>query len=63
MRGQALVPEAEWVALVESITAGDQAALHVLYERSHRLVFSLMVRIVASRETAEELTLDVFHAV
>jgi anti-sigma factor ChrR (cupin superfamily)/DNA-directed RNA polymerase specialized sigma24 family protein len=34
-----------------------------LYERTHRLVFTLIMRIVSNRETAEELTLDVFHDV
>jgi RNA polymerase sigma-70 factor, ECF subfamily len=57
------VAEAEWVALVQSIAAGDQTALHGLYERAHRPVFTLMVRIMANREAAEELTLDVFHDV
>ena len=55
------VSEAEWVALVQSIATGNQAALHGLYERAHRPVFTLIVRITANRETAEELTLDVFH--
>jgi RNA polymerase sigma-70 factor, ECF subfamily len=54
-------PEQEWVTLVEAIAAGDQLALHALYERSHRLVFTLIVRITANRETAEEVTIDVFH--
>jgi RNA polymerase sigma-70 factor (ECF subfamily) len=57
------VPESEWVALVQSVAAGNQAALHALYERAHRPVFTLIVRIMANRETAEELTLDVFHDV
>jgi RNA polymerase sigma-70 factor (ECF subfamily) len=57
------VPEKEWVGLVESIAAGDQHALHALYERTHRLVFTLIVRITNSPETAEELTVDVFHDV
>ena len=56
-----LVSETEWVALVESIAAGDQSALHALYERTYRMVFTLIVRIHNNRETAEELTLDVFH--
>jgi RNA polymerase sigma-70 factor (ECF subfamily) len=60
-KAQPPVSEAEWVALVHSIAAGDQAALHALYERAHRPVFTLIVRIMANRETAEELTLDVFH--
>jgi RNA polymerase sigma-70 factor (ECF subfamily) len=55
------VSESEWVALVQSMAAGDQLALHELYERTHRIVFTLIVRIAANRETAEELTLDVFH--
>jgi RNA polymerase sigma-70 factor, ECF subfamily len=57
------IPEDDWVALVRSIGAGDQRALHALYERAHRIVFTLAVRIVSSRETAEELTVDVFHDV
>jgi len=57
------VGEAEWVALVRSIAAGDQGALHALYERAHRVVFTLIMRIAANRETAEEVTLDVFHDV
>ncbi len=55
--------EKEWAALVQSIAAGDQRAFHALYERSHRIVFTLVVRIVNSRETAEEVTIDVFHDV
>jgi len=57
------VSEAEWVALVRSVAEGNQGALHALYQRTHRLVFTLIVRITANRETAEELTLDVFHDV
>jgi RNA polymerase sigma-70 factor, ECF subfamily len=60
---RARVPETLWVCLVRSIAAGDQPAFRELYERTHRLVFTLIMRIVASRETAEELTLDVFHDV
>jgi RNA polymerase sigma-70 factor (ECF subfamily) len=58
---KALVPEQDWAMLVQSIASGDQLALHALYERAHRPVFTLMVRITANRETAEELTIDVFH--
>src|SRR5215831_13630765 len=57
------VPEKEWVVLVQAIAEGDQLALHTLYERTHRIVFTLIVRITNNRETAEELTLDVFHDV
>ena len=57
------VPEADWVLLVRSVAAGDQLALHALYERAHRVVFTLAMRITRNRETAEELTVDVFHDV
>jgi RNA polymerase sigma-70 factor (ECF subfamily) len=57
------VPELEWETLVLAIAAGDQLALHALYERTHRIVFTLMMRITANREAAEELTIDVFHDV
>lgn len=57
------VPERDWVALVESIAAGDQLALHALYERAHRPVFTLTMRIIGNPQTAEEITLDVFHDV
>jgi RNA polymerase sigma-70 factor, ECF subfamily len=55
--------EKDWVGLVQSIAGGDQRALHALYERMHRIVFTFIVRITNNRETAEELTLDVFHDV
>jgi RNA polymerase sigma-70 factor (ECF subfamily) len=60
---KARVSEKDWVALVQCIAAGDQRALHALYDRTHRLVFTLIVRITSDRQTAEELTLDVFHDV
>jgi RNA polymerase sigma-70 factor, ECF subfamily len=60
-RTQHRVSEADWVQLVQRMAARDPLALRELYERSHRLVFTLMMRMTHSRETAEELTLDVFH--
>lgn len=62
-KSQRLIPESEWVVLVRSIAAGDQPALHALYERANRIVYTLTLRITGNRETAEELTLDVFHDV
>src|SRR6185295_7957764 len=41
----------------------DQHALSALYERAHRLVFTLMVRITNDYATAEELTVELFHDV
>jgi RNA polymerase sigma-70 factor, ECF subfamily len=57
------VSEKDWVALVQSIAARDQLALHSLYEQTNPIVFTLIMRITNNRETAEELTLDVFHDV
>jgi RNA polymerase sigma-70 factor (ECF subfamily) len=55
--------EAVWISMIRSIGAGDQLALHSIYERTHRIVFTLIMRIINNRETAEEVTLDVFHDV
>jgi RNA polymerase sigma-70 factor, ECF subfamily len=57
------VLEQDWTTLVQSIAGGDQRSLHTLYEMAHRPVFTLIVRMTANRETAEELTVDVFHDV
>ena len=57
------VPEQEWLALVQAIAGGDQLALRELYERTHRIVFTLAARITNTRETAEEVTVDVFYDV
>lgn len=62
-RAPALVSEEEWAALVRSVAGGDAAALQALYDRAHRVVFTLAMRIACNRETAEEVTLDVFHDV
>ena len=56
-------PETEWLALVESVATGNQSALRALYDRTHRIVFTLMFRIVENRESTEELTVDVYHEV
>ena len=48
---------------IRAVAAGDQRALHSIYEQTHRIVFTLIVRITANRETAEEVTLDVFYDV
>lgn len=58
-----VVSEADWVVLARAVAAGDQRALHALYERAHRAVFTYVMRITANQATAEEVTLDVFHDV
>jgi len=62
-RSQTPVSESEWVELVHRIGQQDQIALQVLYDRTNRLVFTLVMRITADREAAEEVTLDVFHEI
>ena len=62
-RTTAPVSEQEWVGLVQSIARGDQLALQALFHRTYRLVFTLTMRITNNRESAEELTVDVFHDV
>jgi RNA polymerase sigma-70 factor (ECF subfamily) len=62
-RSKALVLEQAWAKLVQLIAAGDQLALHELYQMAYRIVFTLTLRITANRETAEEVTIDVFHDV
>jgi RNA polymerase sigma-70 factor (ECF subfamily) len=57
------VPEDDWIGLVKSIAAGDQGALDQLFTRTHRIVFTLMMRLIGNRDVAEELTVDVFHDV
>jgi RNA polymerase sigma-70 factor (ECF subfamily) len=57
------VSEDEWLNLLRAIVGGDQDALHSLYEQTHRIVFTLIARITMNRETAEEVTLDVFYDV
>lgn len=51
------------MGLVDSVATGDQLALHALYERAYRPVFTLAMRISGNAQSAEEITLDVFHDV
>ncbi|MGH9735611.1 MAG: sigma-70 family RNA polymerase sigma factor [Candidatus Acidiferrales bacterium] len=55
--------EEEWLKLIRAISGGNQLALHSLFEQTNRIVFTLIVRITMNRETAEEVTLDVFYDV
>lgn len=62
-KSKGLALESHWVGLVDSVATGDQLALHALYERAYRPVFTLAMRISGNAQTAEEITLDVFHDV
>ena len=54
-------PEHDWVVLVRSVAAGDPRALDALYERTSSPVFTLILRTVKDRATAEQLTLEVYQ--
>jgi RNA polymerase sigma-70 factor (ECF subfamily) len=45
---------------VAAIAGGDQAALGRVYDRFHKLVFSLALRVLGDRSAAEEVSQDVF---
>jgi RNA polymerase sigma-70 factor (ECF subfamily) len=62
-KSKSYIAESEWSELVQRVSSGDQLALHELYNRMHRLVFTVSFRMTHNRETAEELTVDVFHEV
>ncbi|MCB9079086.1 MAG: sigma-70 family RNA polymerase sigma factor [Anaerolineaceae bacterium] len=47
-------------ALILLIARAQPKALQELYQRYHRLVFSLALHLVGDQTTAEEITLDVF---
>lgn len=57
------VAEEDWQALVQAVASGSRPALHVLFERTHRIVFTLLARLTGNRQAAESLTVDVFHDV
>src|SRR5262245_30613742 len=57
---KARVAESEWRELLHSIARGDQFALRALYERTHRLVFTLIMRITHDSGIAADATVDVF---
>lgn len=46
--------------LILLIARADAQALSALYDRYHRLIFSLALNVVGDHGTAEEITLDVF---
>ena len=50
-------------ALVALVARRDEAALAALYDRYSRLVYSVAMRIVGQRQTAEDITLDAFQKV
>ena len=62
-RDSAIVSETHWRGLLHAVGRGDALAMHALYTQTSRVVFTLIMRIVQNRDTAEEVTLDVFHQI
>jgi DNA-directed RNA polymerase specialized sigma24 family protein len=60
-KAKSLVSEKDWVGLVRATVGGDQSAMQALYTRTHRIVFTLIVRITNNLEIAEELMDEVYH--
>ncbi|MGD2077067.1 MAG: sigma-70 family RNA polymerase sigma factor [Chloroflexota bacterium] len=50
----------EDIALIDLVIQKNEAALGELYDRYHRLVYSIAINVVGRPEDAEEITLDVF---
>ena len=48
------------VTLLKKIEEGDQSALLALYDRTNRLLYGLVLRILGDRTSAEEALLDVY---
>lgn len=57
------VPEQDWVGLIQAVAAREASALHELYQRAHRVVYTLLVRLTHKPAAAEELTVDVFREI
>jgi RNA polymerase sigma-70 factor, ECF subfamily len=57
------VREAQWIALLRAIGAGDLRALRDLFEGAHAIVLTFISRVVDRPEIAERLTVEVFHDV
>ena len=55
--------EQEWTGLLARIAAGDQPALAEFYDASSAKVFGLVMKILADRTVAEEVTMDVYTQV
>lgn len=55
--------DADWAALIERMAGGDEFALSAFYDRTNRLVFGLVLRILSDAGQAEEVLLDVYMQV
>ena len=57
------VRDQDWAALIGRMAGGDESALSALYDRSSRLIFGLLLRILNDAGLAEEVLLDVYMQV
>jgi DNA-directed RNA polymerase specialized sigma24 family protein len=57
------VSEDDWVRLVRAVARDDALALQALYEKAHRPVFTLAMRLTGKRSVADEVTLGAFDDV
>lgn len=62
-KGSASAAEPDDAALLQQVSGGSQKALSLLFDRHGRTVFGIALRLVRDRETAEEITQDVFTSV
>jgi len=60
---QGEVTQKEDLWLLERVAKRDEAALNAFYDRYHRLVYSLALRVVGIAADAEDVVLDVFWQV
>jgi RNA polymerase sigma-70 factor (ECF subfamily) len=58
-----VTPEQEWARLARAAGRASAQALLSLYEKAHRPVFTLAMRITCNRRAAEDVTLEVFDEV
>jgi RNA polymerase sigma-70 factor (ECF subfamily) len=55
--------EQSLASLMKSIADGDQTALAALYDKSSRLLYGLIMRVLGETTSAEEVLLDVYKLV
>lgn len=53
----------DWAALIARMARGDELALTAFYDRTNRLIFGLLLRILNDAGQAEEVLLDVYMQV
>lgn len=55
--------DVNWIALLQRIASGDQAAVAELYDETNSLVFGLAFRILGERAAAEDVVVEVYAQV